>query len=138
MIRHSMHGAARILPVAILTLIAVAGCGRHGGPPGTIRVTGTVTYDGRPLPTGAVHFVADSGAGGSTRLQAGRFQLFLAPGHYRLAVIATDGVETIDPKTGGMKPGNFLIPERYATVDTSGLTATIDREHSSVICTLAK
>jgi hypothetical protein len=117
----------------LITALALTGCGDRSGPPGTIPVTGTVVYAGRPLPDGSVHFAPDSGGGGgAARLANGSFRVHLVPGSYRIAVISTEGFEQVDPKTGGMLPGKSRIPGRYTTVETSGLAATIDAENDHV------
>lgn len=114
----------------VVSLAAVMGCGGRGAPPGTIRVTGSVTHAGQPLPDGSLHFAPVGHRGGAAvRIAKGRFQAHLAPGRYRVAVISTEGREQIDPKTGGPVPGKSRVPERYLSADTSGLEVLVDESH---------
>jgi hypothetical protein len=121
------------LALGLLALVAV-GCGRPN------RVTGRVTFDGQPLPAGAVTFLCD---GGQRPVLAGRID---ADGTYEIPAAplgrARISVETfkptpkpkpgIDPQTGiddslGWEDtGPYVpIPKRYGSVKTSGLEYTI-------------
>jgi hypothetical protein len=128
---------ATLLAVSLLT----AGCGGPKGPPGSIWVTGSVLYDGKSLPEGAVHFApkdqATAGSGGSARLKGSRFGLFLQPGNYGVAVISEEGVATTDMKTGRLIPAKSRIPLKYTTVTTSGLEDTFDAGHRTADFSLA-
>jgi len=60
-----------------LGFLIVAGCSRQDGPP-RYRVTGTITYDGQPVPQGSILFLPDSskgndGPGGSAKIVDGKF-----------------------------------------------------------------
>jgi hypothetical protein len=130
----SRRGSLLTLACLALACLALAGCGGRSGPPGTVPVAGMVTHAGKPLPNGSVHFSPASGGagGGAGRLAAGRYLVHLAPGHYRVAVISTEGFEQIDTKTGRILPGKPRIPERFMTPETSGLKATVAPENSRV------
>jgi hypothetical protein len=72
----------------VLGLLALPGCG--GARPA--EVEGTVTYDGQPIPAGAISFVAAAGqgpSGGGTILD-GKYQVQakvgLMPGPYRVEI----------------------------------------------------
>lgn len=120
----------------LLASLVATGCGGPKGPSGTIWVTGSVLYDGKPLPEGAVHFApkdkSTAGSGGSSRLKGSRFGLFLRPGNYGVAVISEEGVATMDMKTGLEIPAPSRIPRKYTTVTTSALEAAVDAGHRTV------
>ena len=137
-----------ILGIAVLcvTLFAM-GCG--SGKLKTEEVTGTITYDGKPLPNATINFTpAEGSAGvpgfGSTdengvyRLQAlqGEADAGTVPGKYLVSVIATEMVPTGKKITTYDDVGNIikvdetkpktLIPARYSDVQKSELTATVE------------
>lgn len=134
---HRSRTAVCLNAAAVLLAAMVAtGCGGPKGPPGTIWVSGSVLYDGKPLPEGAVHFApkdqATAGSGGSSRLKGSRFGLFLRPGTYGVAIISEEGVATMDMKTGREIPAKSRIPRKYTTVTTSALEAAVDAGHRTV------
>ena len=131
----------KIAAVALVLMVSsTIGCGRKG-PPGMLWVTGTVLYEGQPLPEGAVHFLAQgkgsAGRSGSARLSNSRYGLYLAPGEYAMAVVSEEGVAVMDMKTGRMIPAKSRIPEKYTAVTTSGLKATFDTGHLTADFSLA-
>jgi hypothetical protein len=131
----------KIASVALALMVSsTVGCGRQG-PPGMLWVTGTVLYEGQPLPEGAVHFLAQgkgsAGSSGSARLSNSRYGLYLAPGEYAVAIISEEGVAVMDRKTGRMIPAKSRIPEKYTAVTTSGLKATFDTGHRTADLSLA-
>jgi hypothetical protein len=139
---HRCRAAVCLSAAAILLASLFAtGCGGPQGPPGTIWVTGSVLYDGKPLSEGAVHFApkdqATASSGGSSRLKDSRFGLFLQPGNYGVAIISEEGVAVMDMKTGREIPAKSRIPEKYTAVTTSGLEATFDSGHRTADFSLA-
>ncbi len=138
---------ARVL-VCLLASSCIAACGRTDSRPETARVNGTVTYEGQPLTTGRVSFVKRTNAGGSYSRPAvgviderGRYEMTtftegdgVVPGEY-VVVVESLGAE-LDPEdfAKGLERES-LIPERFASVETSGLTIVIDGdlEHDIVL-----
>jgi len=115
-----------LFPVAVLALL-LAGCGSD-----LASVTGTVTYDGKPLQTGTVGFfpvgAGPAGYGsiqpdGSFRIRTGQ-QAGLPPGEYRITVQATGPIPEPTPENLEPVPES-IIPERYGNQDQSGLTFTV-------------
>jgi len=51
------------LPISLPALLLLAGCG--GGEPPRFELSGTVTYDGQPVPAGFIVFEPDAAAGNS-------------------------------------------------------------------------
>ncbi len=128
LIRMSRRAAA----IAALWLIAplTAGCGNSDTGPKRVYVTGTITIDGEPLSQGMVSFFPDESVPGGHSATAhlqpdGTYSLGtfepedgVIPGRFRVAVLSYES----DFETGESTP---LIPERYLSVDESGLTAHV-------------
>ena len=113
-----------------LLLGLVAGCGRHPA-----KLSGAVTLDGKPLPTGMVSLSpARSGPSAYGEITPdGRFELKtgsekgLEPGEYVVTVAANaTGSAEPPPDTDGPPPIRPLItPRKYADVSTSPLRITV-------------
>lgn len=122
-------------------MTGLAGCRRGPAPPaGAVLVSGTITVRGAPLGRGTVQFAAAEGTdNGSARLDPqGRYEVWLQPRDYGVAVIAYEAIEKVDPATGAPLPPTPLIPVRYFTTADSGLTATVSAENRTVSFDLAK
>jgi hypothetical protein len=122
-------------------LLVAAGCRRGPpAPPGAVLVSGTVTFAGAPLGRGTIQFAAvDSTDSGSAKLdRGGRYEVWLQPRDYGVAVIAYEAVEKVDPTTGAPLPPTPLIPVRYFTTAGSGLAATVAADSRSVSFDLTK
>jgi hypothetical protein len=131
----------KIAAVALVLMVSsTIGCGKKG-PSGMLWVTGTVLYEGQPLPEGAVHFLAQGkgsvGSSGSSRLSNSRYGLYLAPGEYAVAIISQEGLPEMNMKTGRETPAKSRIPEKYTAVTTSGLRVTFDNGHRTADLSLA-
>lgn len=110
--------------------MALVGCSNR---PATVRVSGAVRYQGRPLANGEIRFLPVAGtaapASGS-RIVAGRYAVTarggLLPGTYRVEIESrsTSGSELAMPeKAAGPPPQPLAIPARYNVAST--LEATI-------------
>ena len=114
---------------AALAVVMLAGCGS----PYDAEVTGIVTLDSVPLPSGVVSF-APQGPGAMANGQIGsdgKYQLWtgreegLASGHYVITVIATESTGDRG-KNGGPPPmGKLITPAWYQDPATSGLSYTV-------------
>lgn len=115
----------------LVALAAVTGCGSAGldlAPAG-----GSVTLDGEPVADAAVVFVSAEGghlAHGVTD-EHGRFHLATTNrpgavvGEHQVAVTKQNVFDpTLDGGIGELKI-EWLVPQRYGKLDTSGLTATV-------------
>jgi len=138
-----------LLFVTILAVGVTTGCG--DGKIATIKVTGTITFEGEPLADASVNFTPETeGAGhpaygttdasGHYVLQTlqGKVDAGTTPGSYLVTISKTEK-RAIAAPTGeydgnspaddpNQPPPKSLIPERYARVTTSELTATVSKE----------
>ena len=110
---------------AVAGLWALSGCGQPAtvGPAKTL-VSGSVTFDEKPLARGQIVFIDSKGDaprqyGGE--IVNGKYQLDVTPGHKRVEISAreSNGGPTSDPGSNLRE----LIPEQYNTKST--LTAEI-------------
>jgi hypothetical protein len=104
--------------------LVLAGCSRSGL---ESSVAGSVTLDGKPLGLGGVVFASSGGNPSSGTIgRDGSYTLKTAntpglnPGKYRVSVNALD---TPNPPPGvrDSTPPKQLVPEKYTSLDTSGL-----------------
>jgi len=125
--------------------IVLAGCG-PGVPAGKVKLTGTVTFDGKPLVAGvfnsaAVNFAAKQGnASGAAGLSSeGAFTVYLVPGEYDVAVRDNGGTMRA-PEKPGSPPAYYpvVIPARYNSADTSGISVTAAADSKPVTIAVEK
>ena len=120
-----------LLPILVCL---VCGCGPSG--PATYPVSGTVTYQGEPLPLGIVMFMPEQGPSSQPAAidQQGRYQLEATAGEHRVAVIAVPPREGGRPDPTleggfdytGVPPAKSLIPPKYNRAHTSGITVAVE------------
>jgi len=134
--------------VCVCFLVAM-GCGRMGHVP----VEGIVTLDCKPVQDAAVTFIPSAGgrpglastdAQGRFRMQDAGMKPGLLPGSYAIIVfkavwaaprsvmripaepaVGGEPSPMIDVTEGEPKIERYLVPERYSSEQTSGLSATI-------------
>lgn len=140
----SFDGLSRA--IIALAIIVPGGCSGGTDGPKLVKCSGTITYQGKPLPNAQVLFIPqEAGAVQSARSAQA---ITTAEGHYRLETLSDgDGVipgkyqVTITARGPGKPipsdvnpgldaneaflPGPPLIPEKYFRPETSGLTAEI-------------
>ena len=125
-----------LLFVVLLTLtVAAIGC-RKGGPE-LAPVTGKVTYQGKPLPFGAVVFLPESGRTSTGIIQPdGTFQMVtsgrgngaaVGKNKVRFACDASHDPSKKAPGGAGLviSLGNPLIPQKYMSCETSGFEVVV-------------
>lgn len=136
-----MHGRGLRAAIAMVLLAAVAGCSPSGPP--RVSVSGEVTFDGRPVPTGVIHFDPTLQAGrdaptGFATISDGRYQTEPGqgpgPGPYRARVTGGDGrpvqgIVNLDPEPvpeEALKFGSLLFSDYEVPVELPPTGTTID------------
>ena len=125
----------KFLAALCVFVVLVAGC--SDGRPKRVPVSGQVLIDGKPLTSGAVRFIPSSGRPSVGSIDSdGKFTLGcfdradgVIPGTLRVEVNAT---ESIDDNTT-----KWLAPKKYASVETSGLSETIESPTDSLTINLS-
>jgi hypothetical protein len=127
---------ASTVSACVFILLAVVGCGR----PTMAKVSGTVTWQGKPVPDAVVQFVHKNRPGATGRTDAeGRFSLTtLKPGDGAFLGPVRVTVEPFLPGNDPDKPTpppppRPDIPDRYRTVDKTPLTAEVVAGKKNVI-----
>lgn len=122
-----------------------AGCGRGGGRPATVRVSGVVTLNGRPVPETRIRFTPESEQSGRTAIgdtdASGKFTLStfepgdgIVPGIYDVDLtsnaVPQAAVDTTDltAKLAATEAATESIPEKYRDRKTSGLHYTFTEQ----------
>ena len=130
--------------IGVVALVA-AGCDRSG--PETAEVSGRVTLDGQPLTTGLVVFVSARVPPLAARLAPTARSAWARTGRPRVMgwlSAATRSSLAPDPKAlaaierSGVAPGSIpvipsLVPERYTSPATSGLTCEVKAGQDNVL-----
>jgi len=121
-----------LVVIAIVATFIVSGCGRSGPEHG--RVSGTVTYNGKPVPKGTISFQAVDPKGrnatgaiepdGSYTLQTEEPGDGAQLGDYRVAISARED-EVLDYIPTKPIPPKRLVPAKYESPETSELKATV-------------
>lgn len=132
-----------ILQIILLVLLvfSVSGCLKRG--PQLAPVKGKVTYKGKPLPFGSVILQPAAGQPAIGAIQSdGTFQV-QTPGHGDGAPVGVNRIqiicyEKIEPKTPGgeIGMGKSLIPQKYTSYTTSGLTIDVQPGGNDLILDL--
>jgi hypothetical protein len=137
-----MKRCRRIVEVAVICglLAAIGGCGPNG--PERVRVSGTVTYQGKPLPDGTISFVPigkTAGLPADVAILQGQYdakiQSGLLVGDYQVRIEAQRERSGPPQLAGGRfawreRHREQVIPAKYNT--KSELKVTIEPGHRSV------
>lgn len=111
----------------ILTLLALSPVGACSRPSDVVEVTGTVTWNGEPMPTGMIVLlpteVRQAPAGG--KIADGKFLVRTKPGKMRVQIEAVRATSERDPATGTFL-GEMYVPAHYNK--QTELEADITRE----------
>jgi len=128
--------AATVLPLAVLLSPLLVGCGASEGPK-TVKVSGTVTLDGKPLADADVNFVSKTHAGYGKTDKDGKFQLVSGAvvGENIVYFSKIDDPKFVDDPANGMDAGQLaaaaaasggrantpkgqLVPAEFATAES--------------------
>ena len=132
--------AGRLAGTGLLVLvlgIGLSGCGGKSGPT-LVQLSGTILFEGRPIPPGTLTFVPKEGQGPTatgTITDAGHFTVSthhpgdgITPGSYRIRI---ESWET--PPTMGGPPPKSAVPEKYTNMNTTDLTLNVPNERETII-----
>lgn len=111
-----LTSASFIAMAVVGAAVMTAGCG--GDKLGRHAVSGTITFQGKPVPKGFVRFIPDSskgtrGPGGGASIKNGKFQAPAKKGVVAGAyLIEIDGLDGVPAKEGGedLQDGKALFP----------------------------
>jgi len=139
---------ARIYVVVMAGALAlIVGCSDSGLNP----VHGTVTFEGKPLPTGSVRFYPAAGGrpavgqiqpDGTYRLATVEPGDGAKPGRYRVAIEAIDST-AIGPAPASLEEEmqfggtgktsvTYLLPQEFSSHKSSGLTASVEDQDNTI------
>ena len=146
--RRTWSWMAVVTASSLTALIGCSGSGVPGRPP-THPATGSVSLDGTPVAGATVTLVPQAGGppavavtdpkGGFrlTTFQAGDGAV---AGTYGVAVekrvaagAGTGAGDEYQPPTGPLPPPENVLPAKYASAETSGLTATIESGRPNMV-----
>jgi hypothetical protein len=120
-----MHRPVAIVSALIGFTVWFTACGPSG--PKMYPVSGTVNWNGAPLPEGDIVFmpatpgdVEDAG-----KIKAGKFAFEARPGSKKVKILATRGEGPVDPQMG-MQPQVMYIPPKYSSGELTELKATVE------------
>lgn len=115
----------RLAGLATLLFVALVGCGPSG--PLMYPVSGTVTFDGEPLPDGYISFVPEnpSLAPQAGPISAGRFDFRARPGLNKVQIQAAKFIGP-EIKVMGLRPKEMYIPKEYNRETTLSAEVTAE------------
>lgn len=119
--------------IFVVALAFLAGCSSKRGLE-TAPVSGKVTYKGKPLPNGTVMFVPGEGPAATGEIDKdGNYQLTTYAagdgavlGNHKVSITALADIGSALPEQRNPTPPS-LLPAKYLSHDTSGLTVEVKR-----------
>lgn len=127
---NQMSRLAPLMAIAAAATVGILGCEKG---PKTVTVNGTITYNGKNVSDGIINFIQPKGRplGGGINSD-GTYSVNLPPGDYQVRIDAPAPLpEGYKEGTPLPKLGPPLVPEKYASFNTSGLVAKIDDQHGA-------
>jgi len=132
-LNNSNNDFRRPVCLAAMLLLTVASIGCGGMSQAPVDVTGNISIEGKPLNEGSVIFTDTKGERAYGAIQSdGTFLVpQVLPGTFRVAVSVPQRRRprgnNADPNRG-TRPMPVPVPNRYSSVDSSGLQFEIDAE----------
>jgi hypothetical protein len=138
--------ASRSLPVAVLSLALLAGCGDSDNPRAAVQ--GSISYDGQPVDEGGIVFIPVGGGPGGQAVRAtgdikdGKYELNRRqgpmPGKHRVEIYWRKKTGKKVPGEGGHPKDEVVqaIPSKYNTSST--LTRDVESGRNTFDFELAK
>lgn len=121
----TMCSPARTAGGLVLAAVVLAATGCGGGQT-TGSVSGTVTYNGKPVTSGDVNFISSTGTAALAKLdETGGYKIdALQAGEYKVYVTPP----LPEPQAPGAKAGpprKFEVPPKFRDATTSGVKVTV-------------
>jgi hypothetical protein len=124
-----------VLVIVPFIAAPLSGCGEGDGLP-RVEVSGTVTFDGKPLPVGLIQFHPEASlqgvaVSGGAVIEGGRYQISreqgLTPGTYKVVILSHNNSDTAGGLPGEpRKLAPELIPPQYNVKTTLSANVTAD------------
>ena len=115
------------LGLAAVAWAVVSGCGGSDGPP-AVPASGTVSYQGKPISKGTIHFQPEKGRSASGPIEGGKFTLTTyqegdgaVAGKHAVGVEVTEEVK----QKGGDTNVKYLIPQKFANPGQSKISVEV-------------
>jgi hypothetical protein len=124
MLNNLMNYRLFLLLTVLPVLIAATGCGPTG--PKLYPVSGTVSWNGKPLPEGDIIFAPASPGEleDAGKIVAGKFAFQARPGAKKVKIMANRSEGPVDPQMG-LAPRVQYIPPQYSSAEKTTLTAEV-------------
>jgi hypothetical protein len=110
----------RAVPVGFAFTLAViaaslTGCGPSG--PKVYPISGTVNFDGKPVPDGDIVLMTPGEADEAGKIKDGKFAFSARAGNKKVKIMASRQEGPVDPQMG-VAPSKPYIPAKYSTEKT--------------------
>jgi len=152
--RYTSNRAAGLMASLIAFAALGYGCGPDDGLGTRYSVSGTVTYNGKPLPKGSISFTPDdatTGRAASGSIVDGVYTLTTQspddgalPGSYKVGISAVE-VDLTKASAKAKKTGMMIsqgeiakskrtnsVPSKYLLPESSGLTAKVEEKSNTI------
>ena len=158
-----MRKAQLLGAFSVILGAAIVGCGGGVETPETVPVSGTVMYNGNPVPGATVSFMSDAAPRAATGItdSEGKFQLSTfgandgaIPGEHKVTVTKIEGEQaaSTSPNTAMMNDPSAManayqqqaqgagaqgpksaLPEKYASLSSTPLTETVKEGQGPIV-----
>jgi hypothetical protein len=120
----------RIALIALIAALPLAlGCGSDQ--PDAYPVRGKLTYRGKPVPSGTINFIPDSGPSASAEIQPdGSYSLMAVPGTHSVVIVAMQDMSNRLPEERTPLPPP-IVPTKYTSIATSDLKAQVEEKENT-------
>ncbi|MCS7304408.1 MAG: hypothetical protein NZ602_04795 [Thermoguttaceae bacterium] len=133
----SMRRKSLLVGLAVLWMLgllgAIGGCGRSSGPQRVV-VTGTVTYNGQPIPNGEIRFVPTGQTKGpisGASILEGKYRADglggVIVGTHRVEIRAFRADKSVPPDPHGEYPRQQYLPKKFNDQSTMEVTIPPDK-----------
>ena len=134
---------ALLLACSVFSLFLSACGGGASDAPDLAAVSGTVTLDGQPLADANVTFISENGPVSTAKTDAqGNYSLGTkgqndgaTVGNHKITVTKVSQIPESNDPTGlqAAEDAGQVIPAKYADMNSSGLTATVEAGQDNVV-----